>query len=375
MKTIAYRIKQHMTPIAGEGSTVQPPSYMATSAGEKFAVSTHADGTQSVILSSTPAEAHAISEAIRDVFGEAAPGIFVKVRPEDEEMVKEKAAEAAKGLAIPEEEFVQAVWDEIRSYDISTWSASHRHADAVIRHSLDPELGKQVWDSASEIGRLIRYASNGEDLAKNFPNSAILGYWLSSRSPRPTRVARSVTSTITGYDASPVRTGTTKGSLLGAIPTDVKVSLEDGNLVVNKGKEKPSNLGFGAIPTEPHVTGYRCGKILREATVNVRGIEHYLDVSAEMSQALTALAVIGAIKGGQHGLYRSGTSLVITKTVIEAIGDDGSITAVDEDELVEKMMKEFENSKHLFAAPITAHLSEAIVSLVAARMKNDVMTD
>lgn len=367
-----YTVRQKMVPLGGPETPIQPPSYE----DGKHAVSVDTrdgEGTLNVVLNSIPGEAHAMSEAMLAHLGgrDNAPGIFVGCDEKDRDMIRGAAAKEYKAdqATVTEEEFCDIVENYIYGLDISTWTASHRQADAVIRHANEPGGTRQLWHKESEVGQLIRRAGNGQELAKNFPNSAILGFWLSARSPRPTRVARSLRSAITGYNATAVHMGAGKGDLLGNTPTVGMSISKDGEASLGGGKIKPSELGFGSIPgSASTVIGYRSKEILREATLSLRGLGTHLDVSPEMLEALEALATLGAIDGGSKGIYRSGADLIVVDTAVEQIDHLGNRTEVDAADLRTKALEQLETHRDLFAAPIPARMSSVIVSLVAARL-------
>lgn len=364
-----YVITQEMTPLAGEFTPIQPPSYAPNKDGEKFAIEHNPDGTQSVVISSTPAEAKIISSHMLDIFGDEAPGIFVRLQENDEERVRKISDKKFPGLtSFTKDFFFECLWNDLCDMDVSTWTAAHRNSDSEIRYSIDPDTGEQIW-SGGCIGDMLRSVSNGMELARNFPNAALLGYWLSARSIKQVKVPRSIQSTIIGYNATECKRGTTKIGSLGAIPSDVKLEAGDRLTISNgKGSRKPSELGLGAIPGSAEVTHYRCENIERKSVVNAMSLKHNLNITEDMFETLLALGIMSVIESADYGVYRSGTSLVTTDMKIEKVTRGNERTLVDVEELYENSLETFNNNKHLFAKPIEAYYSDEIITLIADRM-------
>ena len=368
--TFGYRLTQEMTPLGGKNAPIQPPSY----SGGEFAVSEAKDGSKSVIINNIGAEAHAMSDAMHAALGDDAPGIFVDIIDEkalDKEIKKaytnaEKTGTNGSSLEV----FSELVLRRINEYPINTWTTSHRQVDALIRYSADPETGKQLWaDLDSPISSLIRTAGNGMALAENFPNSALLGYWLSSRSPDWRKVPRSLRSIITGYGAEEVNAGAGKiGDILSGITKEnnsVKIN-KDGGITLAKSGEEPSKANLGSLPSDVKTALFRCDTIKREAVLSTRGLTHHLNVSDEMRNLLQALGIVSAVRGSDKGIYRSGCDLIVTDTLLEEVDSMGNTKEVDAQKTVDDALQVIEDNKHLLAAPIHTAMSSQIISLVVS---------
>ena len=170
-------------------------------------------------MNSLGAEATRIETAIienEDLLGVKLPGIFLDHEKTSDEKLLEvatKALKKRKDTAPYGERFLaEMLRNDLRQAEASTWVTSRRHADAYIRHSeID---GKQIWaDRDSEVYRIITNASvdRADLLFRYFPNSALFGFWLSSVAPRRHKLARSLSSVMTGYDAHDIAYGATKG--------------------------------------------------------------------------------------------------------------------------------------------------------------------
>lgn len=129
---------------------------------------------------------------------------------------------------------------------ISTWTAPHRQADAWVRFA-ETETNRQVWqeNAPDSVKSLITStsAATGERLYRNFPNSALYGYWLSSGTAARHKLPRAYSSEVVGYGVQPVTTGTTKLDAAGGASDKSKAKIgPDGKLVIGSGG-KPSNAG------------------------------------------------------------------------------------------------------------------------------------
>lgn len=370
---IGYAMKQKMVPLGGEGTPIAPPTY-----GEgKFAFSENG----SVVVNSVAAESHEISmnmkRVLDDVCSEGAPGIYVNP-PADG--VIEKKAESAKGSMSGTilEDNPDAIAAELKyavdmamneGGGLSSWTTSHRQADSVIRYSLDPDTGKQVWSGGS-IGDLVRNSGNGDDMARNFPNSALLGLWLSSRSPRPVRIARSISSQVVGYGAQEIVTGASKIDPFGGIPA-ANNGLVGGNVEVShndKGKgNKPSEVGFGSIPGTVKTTHFVCDEIVRNAIFSMRALECSTTLSAEVEGVIKSLGIV-SLAMSDGGFYRSGTDLIPVDTVMTEIYSDGSRVDVNIDDEVSTHMDIVREGAHIFASPLHVELSDPILSLILSKI-------
>lgn len=379
-----YNITQTLTPLGGPNSPIQPPTYTRDE-GDKskkrnYATSIEVDGSTSVVINAVQAEAHSLSQVmentLRDILGDDTPGLYVTIKDEKEVekiVAKEVTAAAKKSgkghLAGMKDVITRAVLDHFRNMNLSSWTASHRHIDAGLRNSIDPDTDDVIW-SGGEIGDLLRGARTGSDLIRNFPSSAIFGYWLASGNPDQTKHARAVRSSITGYRATPVYTGYTKVDPLGPIPNEVPMEIKENRLVLpNKKPEKsnrPSTVGLGQIPGSIDVTGFRCGEILQESTVSTRALDQTLQGTEVEKNVIKALALLSVLDS-TGDVYRSGADLITTGTTVERIIADGKGTReeVDPEDLRKQCRKILEDhAAEVFAKPITAYFSAPLITAV-----------
>lgn len=373
MSNFGYKITQSMTPMGGKGYPVQPPSYSNDTRDPlgKYAIYEDQEtGKNNVVLNSVGAEAHSISESMLRILGDDAPGIFVDIDMSESD-IKDRIRKKDD-----DEVFVEAVYNEIINLDINSYTTSHRHIDSSVRYSLDKETGRQLWsEGQSDVGKLIRLVSNGDSLIENFPNSAILGYWLSSKSPIQHKVARSLRSTIIGYDAVPQTAGATRLDLLGSIQSDVMMKPDsNGDLAINaKQKEKdefkPSSYLIGAIPGSVEAIAFSCGDIKRESILSTRGLRANLSTTNETYiKVLEALSICSVLHPDSLGLYRSNCDIVPTGTNVEEIDQYGNRSQItDISELYDEKLAFVRENSGIFNDPIHTSISPFMVDIVAAR--------
>lgn len=266
---------------------------------------------------------------------------------------------------------------------ISTWTAPHRQADAWVRFA-ETETNRQVWqeNAPDSVKSLITStsAATGERLYRNFPNSALYGYWLSSGTAARHKLPRAYSSEVVGYGVQPVTTGTTKLDAAGGASDKSKAKIgPDGKLVIGSGG-KPSNAGFGQIPSRPVTTGYVCELILQQTSLSLTVLRSLTFQDQKVKDAaltvLTLLGMLGHYLAGRDGFLRSGCSLV---AVEERWGwmrrgeRHPELLAVNGfDELKDALLEANEDAEALglsFAEPIRLRFSEAETTLIQERVK------
>lgn len=334
----ALLTESEMLPTGGPGSPIAPPTYAhvkgVDSKKPNFAVSADVpvpgkadngwhqslekdpnDGrirrATQVIIDSVGAQAGSAESALIEnrTLGSQLPGIFVQ----GVDTPAEKATKAS-----PQAEQI------LRALDVcvSTWNAAHRQADAWIKFAQTPD-GKQVWEggcleNGEELKEVILNASpeNGELLYALAPNSALYGYWLSSGTARRHKMARSYSSQIVGYGATPIVVGSTMLNNNGGASSHSTASVVDNKLVANQKGGKPSSVGFGPIPSPPEVRGFSCELILQRATISLANLRHIRFQNQDRQTAalsvLTLMGILGHLLANQDGFYRSGCALVVT---------------------------------------------------------------
>lgn len=385
---IGYRVTQKLIPLAGPNAAIQPPTYSAKDKNDstpKFAVSTEVrDGREvkNVIINSVPAEAHALSEVMKDILDDVlvdgAPGVYIGAA--DSEDVEKVIATTLKTYTTRKKDplpadYADEVADTVRERFsrplTSTWEASHRHVDGLVRYAKDPSTGGQVWAANSELGQTLRRMGRGEGLVRSFPNAALLGYFLANRSPETSSLARSIRSEVIGHDVSEVYTGATKvDDILGALADSTLID-KDGT--VSRSDEKaakaPSAYVLGSIPSTPTVTGFVCRDIERVTTFSTRSLRKRVTASDDALDAVEALGILAMIGNASSSDFRSNASLVPSGApVVEAIDSKGNFVAVNAEELEAQARETLEKlAETVFDKPVHVAASDVHISLAADR--------
>lgn len=213
------------------------------------------------------------------------------------------------------------------STTVSSWEAAHRHVDAWFRFATQ-NGAEQVWqqaiaaDEESNLKTLIATAGpkRAELLYRYFPNASVYGFWLSSGVATRHRLARAYSSEIIGYGALPVIAGATKLDPVGGTSKSSGVVVSDQSLTVvpsaTKGSARPSEKGFGQVPSKPTVRGYVCELIVQQSSLSLSVLRSLSYPSADQALAastvLTLLAIAGRHLSSEDGFLRSGCALVPT---------------------------------------------------------------
>jgi CRISPR-associated protein Csb1 len=416
----AIRYTGNLVPIAGHGTPVAPPTYIAPSKNDppQFAtaelhpvpdLSNTAEEPDSfltddhgapvlrpaVVLNSLGAEATLVENAIfasqAELLGDRnngqLPGIFLSPDSFTDSDLISIAAAALKGQnsQYTPESLAEALRADLEQAQASTWTSPHRFADTYIRHAVID--GEQIWSSPkSEAYKLIAQASkNRADLLfRYFPNAALLGFWLASAAPRRNKLARSLSSTVIGYDAHPISYGATKGDPLGGITKGFSVRRNPKTLELERptgnGKGAPSNVGMGLVPSAPEDRAFSCSTILRRASISLTHLRHLSvpgespAVSHQIADALAWMGLYGVLSTSTDGFFRSGCDLVTRAdhTTISFVRRDG--TTERRDITVDDAVAGFQNAydqlpeKYTFAPPIHASYPKVAVEARAATL-------
>lgn len=317
-----------------------------------------------VLLSSEPAEAHRLTEALLEA-GIAWGGLFVAPPPHDElaatvasirRSIAEKANQPAPTdpgslFAGPEADLVeQLVIDVLSSHETSSWHASHRHADAAVRYATYPVTGNQLWSGDNPVKRQIIAADALRDatwLMRNAVNSLLFGFWTSnSGTGIRAKLARSITASVVGYGSAMIVTGTTKGSALGDVNNQVlmrvnesgEVALLDEPLTGKQADQfRPSVYGFGTITSAPGASAVASEVILRRTGLSLSGLRRirFADdaAGAKRTAAVRALAAAGmyatAAVAADGSFLRSDADLTPVSTAWNAHLRDGTKLPLD----------------------------------------------
>ena len=182
---------------------------------------------------------------------------------------------------------------------------------------MDPDGGSQIWQSG-KLRELITSASahDADTLYSYFPNAGYAGMWLSSGVSRRHRIPRAYSSEIVGYEATGISRAATKLDVAGGANKDTVLTIKDGLLINAKG-HKPSDLGFGQIPTSPRETLFQCGFILQQSSISLpvfRSFQYADDGDKRKARAAasvyTLLAITAHELAAEDAFLRSECSLV-----------------------------------------------------------------
>ena len=413
--------ESEMIPLAGPGSVIAPPTYAPKEKGVKaptFALSHSTPVPQrddtgwyqqtqrdpetasirlapQVIVDSVGSQSGRAEAALLDAGAPVPnpPGIFVGNPDEgivDEETPDDAVSLGSKTSDIPSDQSTLAAQQRVAlANQISTWTTAHRQADAWIKFAQTPD-GKQVWEGgALEDGTVVKdliisaNAANGDLLYSLFPNSAVYGYWLSSGTARRHRMPRAYSSQVVGYAATPVVIGSTMMDESGGASGSSQVTVKDHRLSTVKKGKKPSDVGFGPVPSSPEVRGFSCELILQRATISLAVLRQIRFENTQRAHAaqtvLTLMAMLGHALANQDGFYRSGCALVTTANkwgwrrydqggMIEDFETPSTQTLKG---ALEIAIKEAADIGLEFRAPIQLVFSEAQETLIKERVANE----
>lgn len=282
----------------------------------------------------------------------------------------------------------------------STWELAHRQNDAWVKFATAD--GKNlVWQQniididseadASQTKSLIAAASaeRADLLYRYFPNSAVYGFWASSRVPVRHRLARAFSSEIIGFGAHPVVRGATKlDPTGGALNSTGVIVNKDGSLTVTETGTKmtrPSLEGFGQILTQPATRAFVCELILEQSSLSLQVLRSLRYPDREQALAattvLTLLSLAGHALATEDGFLRSGCALV---PINERWGwrrrDERSpepLPVADVGEIAQALrdaVAEAEQAGLSFAEPITLTFSKPELDIIQKRVAGDANT-
>ncbi|WP_440713395.1 type I-G CRISPR-associated protein Cas7 [Gordonia sp. FQ] len=404
------------TPASGPGKPIAPPTYAGDEPGKsRFAYTDAAfipvadeRGWHSrirrdeqgspvtapqVVVNSTPAESGRAEEAAwmfeRRIDPEFRwPGITV-TKP------AQAIINAAIDAAITKTKVGSDTAERIRAealdvfdeFEVSTWTLAHRQADAWIKYANDPG-GKQIWQGGT-IRELITRAgaSDGDTLYSNFVNAGTFGMWLSSGVARRHRIPRAYSSEIVGFEARPIQRAATKLDVAGGAARETALNTVDGELVEAKG-HKPSDMGFGPVPTSPHDAAFACGSVLQQGSISLpvfRSFQFGDDRDRRKQSAAAAVFTLLAITGhelaAESGFLRSECNLVRESARwgwrrASATGASGieELDVPDADTAAAALLAAVEAAAEVglqFADPITVQMSPVQAAVVAERVARE----
>lgn len=202
----------------------------------------------------------------------------------------------------------------LANWRTSSWETAHRHVDAVIRYSIDPETGRQaIATPGSDLYRQL-VSSDPAAIVRLSLNSLIWGYWLASGAAVTHRRARSISTHITGFDAEPVYVHATKAA--GALPasSNSKLSLESGELVMASKGKKPSAFGLGSVISAESTSPvhFVCGAIAQQTSValtDFRALKRQ-GIAPDLVRACLGVAIIATEQAANDLHLRSECDLM-----------------------------------------------------------------
>lgn len=351
-----------------------------------------------VMLDTVAAESHRASEAIwnfRDELGFELPAIVVEpdysilaksvedAKKREENNGKKKGAKPLANYDLVLDRLKKTVF----SSDLSTWTLAHRHADAWILYSLDPDTQEPVYKLDGKLAEMIGDANqrNGDMLYRWFVYSAIFGAWLSrpgmGYSPK---IPRAYSSQIVGYDAHEVTLGSTKSDPANLAKGAVSFALGDDRelTVVESGGNRPSQVGLGQIANTPLVRRFVCGTIARRASINLAVLRQIKFTEVDATEAITTmtlLALLGHVLSSQDAFLRSGCALTpYLPSKIGVRNADGSITDIENvtvDDIVDALRESVAKAKFgdggedcVKTVTLSDTLAKAVVKNVVAQL-------
>jgi CRISPR-associated protein Csb1 len=389
-------------PLNGPGAPVVPPTYarpsndpskapnfayspeafipVPTGSGWHFNLARLADGTPritpQIVINGVSAETGMSETSLwrnQDRLGIPLPGLILKgeTSPDSDSFEARQLADALSVI-------------------VSSWETAHRQADAWFR-AATRDHEHQIWDEEApkesrDIKDLIASANarNGDDLYRYFPNAAIYGFWTSSGTVSRHKLPRAYSSQIVGYGAHPVKSASTKLDPMGATPKDPILSRKNGVVkITDKGGKKPSEFGFGQIPTEVTTRGFVCELILQQSSISLevlRTLEFSTEERALAGRTvLCLLAMAGRRLATENGFLRSSCALVAGE---ERWGwrrhhgqsrDPEPLEIRSTDELLEALREAVSAAEQVglaFADPIELSFSDEEKKLVEKRVKD-----
>lgn len=225
---------------------------------------------------------------------------------------------------------------KIGNRSLSIHELPHRAYDAILR---DSELDGVTWRN-SEIGKKVLSSDmrNATALYQYAPLTLLLGGWDShgGDAGHGTKIARSVSCEIWGYDVRTASHLTQRIDPLGIKKDEQKHSLKEGVLTPdNKGK-KPSELGHGDVPSSAE-KGVFVGRIEFTGAISLTRLNRYQFPDEEGTiteqrnvaarEVLKQLALLGISLTLDSLDLRSGCELYTTERAFSLISSDGTIEA------------------------------------------------
>lgn len=329
----AIRVRAKLQPVGGQGTFVQPPTYVDPRGG--VLVAHHRRRISGADVHCTLIGSVA---CMANQF--------------------EKAFEALRADGLPLS--VAAVHADISGYPLheSTLTMPHRGADAIARSCL---VGKIPY-MQSEAGKsLLCNTSDVRPLARWHQTMLILGGWFSARSHGGVKIPRCLQSELVAINSTPCAT---VGGRFDSTPasSSVKIHRQTGDglpfSMEGNGKgNKPSELPLGMIPSGIEERGVTADFYDLTATLSLAAIRSFRcgDVDpTPLHNALEQLGIAVLLKTLSDGIYLRSRCHLVPEFLptVEAIGADGKVS-----EVVTDVTRATENAKKAIADCIAAGIA------------------
>lgn len=403
----ALIVEEVLEPSKGRQAAVAPPTYAgAEPKVAEFALSDgvsipvpdeqgwHLESAQagdqprlgkSVIINSLAACADGAETGLyrnQHRLGITLPAIVLDSRDLDEEQLAGAITRLKK--AIHPHVHQQAV--EALRLRTSSWELAHRMADAWLMFSAVPgNTQEQIWGSDNEIRTLIQHMGHehGDTVFAHAPNVAMFGNWLSSGTAQRHAVPRAYSSEVTGYGVQPISMGATKMDATGgATNTGRKVTASAAGISVDQKGKRPSELGFGQVPSRPKTRAFVCEVILRQTSLALRALDRFTysdDDSRSKAFAAkrvyTLLAMAGHLLSQEDGFLRSECDLVVVHERwgwrLHGVRKPEAFAAPTLEEVTSALQEALAAAQTLglhFAEPINVTLSDPQMDLILDRV-------
>lgn len=299
----AIRVKATYEPQGGPQMKVFPPTYIASSDGNRYQFEQRWKSDEPVDV------------VLLDSFQSQAKRAGIAL------------AEVAEELGLPQIVLEAKLADRV--VRVSSLVVPHRSRDAYL---LDAEIGGSAFDK-TPVGEALNAVTPDDASAalRYAPYDLVYGVWDSHRGKRvPIRFPRVYTSEVIGWHVLRGKKAATKSDPLN-LPGRDEVPLADwrpetATAQKKKANVKLSELGHGMAPVAPDETigGVSVRSIERQGVLSLTGLARLRfsgdeSVHAAGRAALASIALLGdRLAFGRAGLnLRSGSDLVLTGETIE----------------------------------------------------------
>lgn len=316
-----------LEPVAGVGTPVAPAIYadrenrvnqnapVPVADDNGFLLGQPVSTAPSVVISSVAAEAGRAESALwhDPRIQHLLPAVTIGA-PKEANSAKaiESALKAKKFAQFDSASRRQELAAILHDIHLSTWELPHRHIDGWLRYANTSD-GTSLWSQPDSDAYKNVTSADPATIARVSLNSLLWGYWLAAGATSTHRRARSISTQIIGFGASPAPVHATKVSPLPA-SAHTEVADQGGQLVMQsgKGKKKPSELGIGSVITSDPVLHYTCTSIASLTSISLtdlRALTHF-GVDDTLGLALLGIAILSTEAAGDHLHLRSECDLI-----------------------------------------------------------------